>query len=132
MTTDEYKKKILGDAPPDTEVRLSSTKGSSSYEDSKDYANNYAARVLYEHWNPSRAGMTSRNPSPVEITFMISIDGVVSNVQISKRSNDAVMTSSVEELVKQIRSGLIKFPSLREASINRPFLQISVTMHLQN
>ena len=63
---------------------------------------------------------------------MISTDGVVSNVQISKRSNDPVMTSSVEELVKQIKNGQIQFPSLKSVGINRPFLQISITMYLKD
>ena len=87
---------------------------------------------LYENWNPSRAGMTSRNPSPVEISFMITIDGIVSNARIIKQSNDSVMTRYVVDLVNRINSGLIKFTSLRDAGINRPFLQISVTMYLKD
>ncbi|MBR5079987.1 MAG: hypothetical protein IKX30_14710 [Victivallales bacterium] len=129
---EEYKKKFLGGVSTGTDVELTSQKGTTVVEDSKDYANNFAAAVLYEHWSPSRGGMTSKNPLPVEISFMITIDGIVSNARITKQSNDSVMTRSVEDLVNRINSGLVKFPSLRDAGINRPFLQITVTMYLKD
>ncbi|MBR4417951.1 MAG: hypothetical protein IKS67_14330 [Victivallales bacterium] len=131
-STEEYAKIGMAGVSTDTSVNLPKSKGAAEAKDSTDYAVNYAAPVLYENWNPSRAGMTSRNPSPVEISFMITIDGIVSNARIIKQSNDSVMTRSVADLVNRINSGLIKFTSLRDAGINRPFLQISVTMYLKD
>ena len=131
-STEEYAKIGMAGVSSDTSVNLPKSKGAAEAKDSTDYAVNYAAPVLYENWNPSRAGMTSRNPSPVEISFMITIDGIVSNARIIKQSNDSVMTRSVADLVNRINSGLIKFTSLRDAGINRPFLQISVTMYLKD
>lgn len=131
-SAEQYAKEAMARVSTDTRVNLPAQKGATVAEDSKNYAVNCAAGILYEHWNPSRAGMKSRNPSPVEISFMISIDGVVSNVRITKRSNDPVMTSSVEELVNQIKNGHIQFPSLASVGINRPFLQISITMYLKD
>ena len=131
-SAEQYAKEAMARVSNDTQVNLPPVQGRTAAEQTTEYAQNYVSPILYQYWNPSRAGMTNRNPSAVEISFMISIDGVVSNVRITKPSNDAVMTSSVEELVKQIRSGQIRFPSLRDAGINRPFLQISVTMHLKD
>ena len=131
-SAEEYKRKFLGDAPPDIEVKLSPSKGTTSMQDSKDYANNYAAAVLYEHWNPSRAGMKYAKPSPVYITMTVTASGRVTNVQITTKSNDSVMNSSVEELLKQIKSGQIEFPSLKSAGINRSFLTMTIGLHLKD
>ena len=87
---------------------------------------------MYQYWNPSRAGMKYAKPSPVYITMTVSASGKVTSVQITTKSNDSVMNSSVEELLKQIRSGQIQFPSLASAGINRSLLTVTIGLFLKD
>ncbi len=105
--------------------------GPSADEDTANYAELYARPIIEENWKPSSFGIKSKNPS-VEIAFTVSASGAVSNVRITRRSNEQIMNSSVEDLVRQIQSGQIRFPSLQSAGINRSFLQISITLHLKD
>ena len=131
-TADDYKREAMARVSAPTGVNVPRVSGPTVADDTKNYAEQYARPLLEQSWAPSRAGMTIKNPSPVEITFMVSASGAVSNVRITKRSNEQVMNSSVEELINLMRSGHIQFPSLQSAGINRSFLQITITLHLKD
>jgi outer membrane biosynthesis protein TonB len=131
-SAEDYKREAMARVSTDTQVNLPSVARATVAEDSANYAENFASPLLYQYWNPSRAGMKYQNPSPVYVTMTVSASGSVTNVQISTKSNDSVMNSSVEDLIKQIRSGHIKFPPLASAGINRSFLTIKIGLHLQD
>ncbi len=128
----EYAKIGMAGVSTDTEVNLPKAQGPTVADDSANYAESFASPILYQYWNPSRAGMKYQNPSPVYITMTVTASGKVTNVQITTKSNDSVMNSSVEELLKQIRSGQIQFPSLASAGINRSILTMTIGMHLKD
>jgi outer membrane biosynthesis protein TonB len=111
---------------------LPSFAGQTTSEVSETYAEQYVRPVLEMNWKPSRAGMSTRAPSSVKITFVVSLEGRVSNVRISKRSNEPVMNSSVEDLLNQIRSGQISFLSPQSVGINHPFLTVEIELRLKD
>ena len=129
---EDLQKTIMKGVSTDTEVKLPQKAGATVAEDSANYAESFASPLLYQYWNPSRAGMKYAKPSAVYITMTVTANGRVTNVQITTRSNDAVMNNSVEELIKQIRSGQIEFPSLASEGINRSFLTMTIGLHLKD
>ena len=131
-TAEDYKRQAMAHVSAPTGVNVPRVSGPTVAEDTTNYAEQYARPLLEQSWAPSRAGMTNKNPSPVAITFMVSASGAVSNVRITRRSNEQVMNSSVEELINLMRSGQIQFPSLQSVGINRSFLQITITLHLKD
>ena len=131
-SAEDYKREAMARVSKDTGVNLPKAVGATVAEDSANYAELYASPILYQYWNPSRAGMKYQNPSPVYITMTVTANGRVTNVQIITKSNDGVMNSSVEELIKQIRSGQIVFPSLKNAGINRSFLTMKIGLFLKD
>lgn len=130
-TAEQYAQQALRNTSKATGINVPRS-GPTLADDTTNYAEQYARPILEQSWAPSRAGMKYQNPSPVEITFMVSASGTVSNVRITRRSNEQVMNSSVEELVNMMRNGQIQFPSLQSAGINRSFLQITITLHLKD
>ena len=97
-----------------------------------DYANTYVNHILYDNWNISRAGMSNANPTSVEIAFTVMSNGTAVNIQVTRRSNEPKMNSSVDELIRLIKNGRIRFTPLKEAGINLQSLRITVTMTLDN
>ena len=131
-SAEQYAKEALAHVSKDTGVNLPKTTGPTVAEDSANYAELYASPILYQYWNPSRAGMKYAKPSPVYITMTVSASGKVTSARITTKSNDSVMNSSVEELLKQIRSGQIQFPSLVNAGINRSLLTMEIGLILKD
>ncbi|MCR5381719.1 MAG: TonB C-terminal domain-containing protein [Lentisphaeria bacterium] len=131
-SAEDYKREAMARVSKDTGVNLPKAAGATVAEDSANYAESFASPILYQYWNPSRAGMKYAKPSPVYITMTVTASGRVTNVQITTKSNDSVMNSSVEELLKQIKSGQIEFPSLKSAGINRSFLTMTIGLHLKD
>ena len=130
-SAEDYKRQALAHVSNPTAVNIPRVSGSTTEQDMTNYAEMFARPVIEQYWKPSRAGMKYRNPSPVKITFIVTSSGSVSNVRIIQRSNEPVMNSSVEDLVNQMKSGQIPFPSLRDAGINRTSLQIVMTLYLK-
>ena len=131
-SAEDYKREAMARVSKDTGVNLPKAAGTTVAEDSANYAESFASPILYQYWNPSRAGMKYAKPSPVYITMTVSASGKVTSVQITTKSNDSVMNSSVEELLKQIRSGQIQFPALANAGINRSFLTMEIGLILKD
>ena len=95
-SAEDYKREAMARVSAPTGVNVPRVSGPTVAEDTTNYAEQYARPLLEQSWAPSRAGMKYRNPSPVEITFMVSASGAVSNIRITRRSNEQVMNSSVE------------------------------------
>ncbi len=131
-TAEDYKRQAMAHVSTPTGVNIPRATGPTVAEDTTNYAENYARPLLEYNWAPSRAGMKYKDPSPVYIALTVSADGVVTNVRISRQSNDGVMNSSVEELIKLIKNGQIQFPSLKSVGINRAFLTMEIGMHLKD
>lgn len=132
MSEREYADKFTKGLSKNNGVKyLPSNMSPTTEEDMTNYAESFARPIIEQYWKPSRAGMKYRNPSPVKITFIVTASGSVSNIRIIQRSNEPVMNSSVEELVKQMRAGNVPFTSLREAGINRASLQIVIELYLK-
>lgn len=130
-TADDYKREAMARVSK-TPGALPSFAGQTTAEVSETYAEQYVRPVLEMNWKPSRAGMSTRAPSSVKITFRISSEGRISNAQIAKRSNEPVMNSSVEELLNQIRSGQISFLSPQSVGISQPFLTVEIELRLKD
>ena len=130
-SADDYAREAMKNVSKATGVNVPRVVGPTTEEDMTNYAESYARPIIEQNWKPSRAGMKYRNPSPVEITFIVTSSGSVSNVRITKRSNEPVMNSSVEDLVNQMKNGQIPFTPLRDAGINRTSLQIVITLYLK-
>ena len=128
----QIKTKAMSNISTYTPVEFQNTPGQTTDVQIENYAENCVSPILYQYWNPSRAGMKFAKPSPVYITMTVSANGRVTNVQISTKSNDGVMNSSVEELLRQIRSGHIQFPTLASAGINRSILTMTIGLHLKD
>ena len=132
MSEREYEEKFKKGLSKNNDLKyLPPPTATTTEQDMTNYAEMFARPVIEQYWKPSRAGMKYRNPSPVKITFIVTSSGSVSNVRIIQRSNEPVMNSSVEDLVNQMKSGQIPFPSLRDAGINRTSLQIVMTLYLK-
>ena len=130
-SAEAYAREALRNVSKATGVNVPRVVGPTTEEDMTNYAESFARPIIEQYWKPSRAGMKYRNPSPVKITFIVTASGSVSNIRIIQRSNEPVMNSSVEELVKQMRAGNVPFTSLREAGINRASLQIVIELYLK-
>ena len=130
-SAEAYAREALRNVSKATGVNVPRVVGPTTEEDMTNYAESFARPIIEQYWKPSRAGMKYRNPSPVKITFIVTASGSVSNIRIIQRSNEPVMNSSVEELIKQMRVGNVPFASLREAGINRASLQIVIELYLK-
>ena len=128
----QIKAKALSNTSTYTPDEFQNTSGLTTDVQIENYAENCVSPRLYQYWNPSRAGMKYAKPSPVYITMTVSASGKVTSVQITTKSNDSVMNSSVEELLRQIRSGHIQFPTLASAGINRSLLTVTIGLFLKD
>ncbi|MBO7533242.1 MAG: TonB C-terminal domain-containing protein [Victivallales bacterium] len=132
-SVEDYKREAMARVSKNTGVNLPTPTRATVAEDSTNYAESYVSPRLYQDWNPSRAGMKYAKPSAVYITMTVTANGRVTNVQITTRSNDAVMNNSVEELIRQINSGHIVFATFQEAGINnRSYLTVTIGLHLKD
>ena len=131
-SAEQLQKEAMSRVSTPTGVKVSPSSHLTTSEVSVVYADQYVQPILYQNWNPSRAGMTYQKPTPVVITFNVTLNGSANQVRITRRSNDPVMNSSVEELVSMIQNGQIRFTPLKDAGFSVSILPIKVTMELQD
>ena len=96
---------------------------------------NYAEQVvrpyIQRNWiQPVKGELDIKNPSPVEIKFIVYASGSVSDVKIVKRSNSRVLNESVEKFIAG--GGLARLSPLSSIGSKASSLKIAVSMGLAN
>ncbi len=97
--------------------------------ETSNYAEQVVKPYIQRNWiQPVNGELDIRNPTPVEISFIVYASGSVSNVRIDKRSNSRVLNASVEKFIGDLRL----LSPLSSIGSKAQSLKITVSMVLTN
>ncbi len=93
-------------------------------EESVNYADNVVRPGYYNAWDTPRIG--DRRPTPVIVELDVQSDGRVISARITRRSNDARMNESVQNLIRNVR----QFTPFSQVGVRSSSLHIVVTLEI--
>ena len=97
--------------------------------ETSNYAEQVVKPYIQRNWiQPVKGELDVRNPTPVEISFMVYAQGSVANVRIVKRSNSNVLNASVEKFTRELKM----LSPLSSIGSRAQSLRITVSMVLTN
>ena len=97
--------------------------------ETRSYAEEVVRPYIQRNWRePTKGELDVRNPSSVEVSFIVYASGSVANARIVKMSNSRVLNSSVQEFLRN----MTRLSPLSTIGSNSASLTIIVTMSITN